>query len=131
MLVWNGTMDQTKQDGSPLLGRRLELRLEGLTAPRYQREHLRVDQEHSNVSRTWAALGSGAWPDAAGWQRLRAADRLEDPPDPACPGERLFVAAFLIGKLDAGVIRLALFDWEGSIDDSAATLSALIHPKGS
>jgi len=77
VLIWNGTMDQTKQDGSPLLGRRIELRLEGLKAPRYQREHFRVDREHSNISRTWAALGSPDWPDAAGWERLRAADRLE------------------------------------------------------
>ncbi len=76
VLVWNGTMDQTKQDGTPLLGRQVRLGIEGLATSRYTHEHLRVDRDHSNVSRAWAALGSPDWPDEAGWAHLRAADRL-------------------------------------------------------
>ncbi len=78
ILIWNGTLDQSKQDGDPRLARGIELRVAGLPAGRYRREHLRVDQEHSNVSRHWAALGSPEWPDEAGWERLRAMDHLEE-----------------------------------------------------
>ena len=42
-----------------------------------------LDLEHSNVSRTWQDIGAPDWPDARGWERLRAADRLEDLVPPA------------------------------------------------
>jgi xylan 1,4-beta-xylosidase len=78
VLVWNGTLDQTKQDGDPLLGRKIALKIAGITPRRFRREHLRVDLEHSNLSRRWVALGSPDWPDPAGWERLREGDSLEE-----------------------------------------------------
>ena len=75
ILIWNGTLDQTKQDGDPRLTRRIRLRVDGLPAARYRREHLRVDREHSNIGQTGACLGSPGWPDAARRVRLAAGDR--------------------------------------------------------
>lgn len=92
VLVWNGTLDQTKLDGSPILGRRLELRIADLPAFRYRIEHRRLDQEHSNVERHWRELGSPDWPDPDGWARLRGQDQLEDlhpPRERAARGGRL------------------------------------------
>lgn len=76
-LVWNGTLDQSKQDGAPLLDRNVRLRVSGLRAARYRLEHRRLDLEHSNIVRHWTAARSPDWPDAAGWARLRKADTLE------------------------------------------------------
>lgn len=77
VLAWNGTLDQTKQDGEPLLGRRTRLLVDGLAPGNYQVSHRRLDIEHSNIATHWRRLGSPDWPDQAGWERLRAADRLE------------------------------------------------------
>jgi len=78
VLVWNGTLDQTKQDGAALLGRRIRLRVAGVAAERYRQEHLRVDVDHSNITTEWHRLGAPDWPDPEGWARLRAADHLAD-----------------------------------------------------
>lgn len=80
--VWNGTLDRTKSAGDAALDRTVSLRLGGLGAGRYTLRHQRVDADHSNIVRTWGQLGKPDWPDAAGWQRLREADRLEllEPP---------------------------------------------------
>ncbi len=78
VLVWNGTLDQTKQDGSALLGRRIRLEVVEAAGQRYQQEHLRVDLDHSNIATEWRRMGSPDWPDADGWARLRAADRLAE-----------------------------------------------------
>jgi xylan 1,4-beta-xylosidase len=77
VLVWNGTLDQTKQDGAPLLDRPIRLRLLDLKAPHYRIDHWRLDAQHSNIVKTWRELGSPDWPDDAGWDRLRSRDRLE------------------------------------------------------
>ncbi len=76
-LVWNGTLDQSKQDGAPLLDRQVRIRFSDLAAARYQVDHRRLDREHSNIARHWPAAGSPDWPDPAGWTRLREADRLD------------------------------------------------------
>jgi xylan 1,4-beta-xylosidase len=52
--------------------------LDRLPARRYRVRHHRVDLDHSNIVRTWADLGGPDWPDEQGWERLRAADRLEE-----------------------------------------------------
>jgi len=78
ILVWNGTLDQSKVAGDPALDRLVELSIEGLPAGgRHTLHHWRVDETHSNIVRRWQELGDGDWPDTAGWEALHAADRLE------------------------------------------------------
>jgi xylan 1,4-beta-xylosidase len=73
--LWNGTIDQTKAGGDALLDRHVGLRIEGLAVGSAMRvRHGRVDASHSNIV---AVADDRAWPDDEGWQRLRAADRLE------------------------------------------------------
>ena len=87
--IWNGTLDQTKTGGDAALSRHVTLEVTGLAAGEYRVEHHRVDDEHSNIVRTWEALGGGAWPTPETWARLRAADELE----PLLTDERLRVGA--------------------------------------
>ncbi|HEX2755555.1 MAG TPA: glycosyl hydrolase [Candidatus Limnocylindrales bacterium] len=75
--VWSGTLDQTRADGEVALDRSISLTIRGLGAATYQLRHHRVDTLHSNIVRTWEDVGRPDWPDADGWARLRAADRLE------------------------------------------------------
>jgi xylan 1,4-beta-xylosidase len=77
VLVWNGTLDQTKADGEALLDRRVSLRVAGMRPGRYRLEHFRVDAEHSNVAAGWALVGRPDWPDARQWATLREKDRLD------------------------------------------------------
>jgi xylan 1,4-beta-xylosidase len=83
VLVWNGTLDQTKADGDRLLGRHVRLRVRGVPPGRYQQAHLRVDALHSNVVANWEAIGRPEWPDAPGWAALHDRDRLESLTPPA------------------------------------------------
>jgi xylan 1,4-beta-xylosidase len=78
VVIWNGTLDQTKTDGDPRLARDIRLELSGLPGGRVTVDHFRVDATHSNVSATWADLGGGDWPDETGWEALRRADRLAE-----------------------------------------------------
>ena len=73
--LWNGTIDQSKADGDELLDRAIALTVAGLGAGTVRVRHRRVDADHSNIGAHW---DGGDWPDATGWDRLRAADRLED-----------------------------------------------------
>jgi xylan 1,4-beta-xylosidase len=75
--VWNGTLDQSKGAGVRALGRSVTLTVKGLRPGTYEIRHHRVDARHSSIVRTWKRLGRPGWPDEAGWERLRAADRLE------------------------------------------------------
>jgi xylan 1,4-beta-xylosidase len=78
VLVWNGTLDQTRSGGDPVLSREVTVRLRGL-GERYELRHYRVDSSHSNISDTWARIGGGAdWPSESEWAQLQAADRLEE-----------------------------------------------------
>jgi xylan 1,4-beta-xylosidase len=78
VLLWNGTLDHAKAGGSPLLDRRVALSVDG----RYAVRHWRVDETHSNIAAVWRSIADGRdWPDEAGWQALRAADRLDELPD--------------------------------------------------
>lgn len=81
MLVWNGTLDQSRAGGDPALSREVTVRLSGLEdRVGYELRHYRVDASHSNISDAWARIGGGAdWPsDDAQWAELRAADRLDE-----------------------------------------------------
>jgi xylan 1,4-beta-xylosidase len=73
--IWNGTLDQAKADGDPLLDRTVQLAVDGLPAGRVRIRHRRVDASHSNIAAHW---DGGDWPDDAGWDRLHARDTLDD-----------------------------------------------------
>ncbi|MEV5407508.1 glycosyl hydrolase [Thermopolyspora sp. NPDC052614] len=81
--VWNGTLDQSKASGEPLLDRHVTVRLTGLADGPHLLRHLRVDQDHSNIAAVWGLLGGGAeWPTDEQWEHLRAADRLDEAEPP-------------------------------------------------
>jgi xylan 1,4-beta-xylosidase len=73
--IWNGTIDQSKADGEELLDRSVRLTVDGLAEGDLRVHHRRIDATHSNVAAQW---DGGDWPDDAGWDRLREADRLDD-----------------------------------------------------
>jgi xylan 1,4-beta-xylosidase len=77
VLLWNGTLDQTKADGDALLDRAVRVAVRGLRPGRYRQEHHRVDAIHSNINAGWASIGRPDWPDAAGWATLHQKDELE------------------------------------------------------
>jgi len=75
--LWNGTIDQSRSTGDAELDRSITLKIQGLRFDGYELRHHRLDADHSNIVRTWERLGRPDWPDAAGWDTLEAADRLE------------------------------------------------------
>ena len=76
VVAWNGTLDQSKRDGTAILDRRLVLRLEGLEASTYDVRVARVDNEHSNLVARWS--GPGPWPEDDEWASLAGEDRLDE-----------------------------------------------------
>ncbi len=76
VLVWNGTLDQSKIDGAPALDRTVTVSVSGLTSGTYTVASARVDETHANIARVWSDLGGGDWPDESQWSALRAADDL-------------------------------------------------------
>jgi xylan 1,4-beta-xylosidase len=76
VLVWNGTLDQSKIDGSAGLGRDVTVAVSGLTPGTYTVESARVDDEHANIGRVWREIGGGDWPDAEQWAALHSSDGL-------------------------------------------------------
>lgn len=79
ILVWNGTVDVTKAAGDVLLERTASLEIDGLGGASYRLRHRRVDDQHSNLVRTWRELGGDAdWPDDEQWEALRIANVLEE-----------------------------------------------------
>lgn len=74
--LWNGTLDQTKVDGSAALARTVSLSLDGLPPGEWVVREYRVDADHSNIAAVWAGLGGGDWPSDEQWAVLREADRL-------------------------------------------------------
>ena len=76
--LWNGTLDQSKVDGSPALHRTVRLVLDGLEPGPWTVRLHRVDADHSNIAAVWSRLGGGAdWPDDEQWAVLRDQDRLD------------------------------------------------------
>jgi xylan 1,4-beta-xylosidase len=74
ILAWNGTLDQSRLKGDPLLDRRLAVRIEQLADQAYQCSLARIDSIHSNIAAHWNAEDS--WPMPEQWDRLRAVDKL-------------------------------------------------------
>lgn len=79
VLVWNGTLDQSKAAGDSALDRSVRLRVDGLAQSSYRLRHLRVDSSHSNIAAVWKAMSGGAdWPAGAQWHELGEADVLDE-----------------------------------------------------
>jgi xylan 1,4-beta-xylosidase len=76
VLVWNGTLDQSKIDGAVDLGRNVTVTVSGLAPGTYAVESARVDEEHANIGRVWRELGGGDWPTEDQWATLRSSDEL-------------------------------------------------------
>jgi xylan 1,4-beta-xylosidase len=81
VLVWNGTLDQTRIDGDAALDRTAAVEVGGLPpGSAYEVSVRRVDAAHGNIKAVWDGLGGGDWPDAGQWAALRAADHLPAEP---------------------------------------------------
>jgi len=79
VLVWNGTLHQTKAGGDDALARHLVLRVAGLDETvSHLLRHFRVDATHSNITSVWESIGGGAdWPNDDQWDALQRADQLD------------------------------------------------------
>ncbi|MEV0651280.1 xylan 1,4-beta-xylosidase [Phytomonospora sp. NPDC050363] len=77
VLIWNGTLDQSKVGGHAPLDRTVRVELTGLDAGAYWVEHSRVDAGHSNIAAVWEAAGGGDWPEETQWEQLRKANVLD------------------------------------------------------
>jgi xylan 1,4-beta-xylosidase len=79
VLVWNGTLDQSRAGGDPLLNRSVTVTVADLAAGEYTVRHHRIDESHTNIRAVWRDLGGEAdWPDAGQWNRLHSADTLAE-----------------------------------------------------
>lgn len=111
LLVWNGTLDQSKVSGHPLLDRRLAVRIEGLSQPPSRARLARIDALHTNLARAFSDIGPfdalPDWPDEKGWERLNAADRLDEQDVATTWASGAFLLALDLPM--PGVARLRLF----------------------
>ncbi|GAA2407104.1 GH39 family glycosyl hydrolase [Nonomuraea africana] len=78
VLVWNGTLNQAQADGAPELTRAVRLRVDGLSGSGYLLTHHRIDETHSNIKAVWESMGGGDWPVGEQWERLAAADAIDE-----------------------------------------------------
>jgi xylan 1,4-beta-xylosidase len=76
ILAWNGTLDQSKVQGSPLLNRHLNITIEQLEDRTYHCSLARVDANHSNIATHWQS--DHDWPTPKQWALLHAADKLDE-----------------------------------------------------
>ncbi len=76
LLLWNGTLEQTRAAGDALLDRELRIVVSGLRPGTYGVSLARVDEEHSNLAR--GRQGESDWPTAEEWEQLRSADQLDE-----------------------------------------------------
>ncbi|MFI7229927.1 hypothetical protein ACIBO5_42485 [Nonomuraea angiospora] len=83
VLVWNGTLNHAQADGAPELTRTVSLTVDGLGDGEHTITHHRIDRDHSNVQAAWQAMGGGDWPADEQWDKLRAANTLDELAPPA------------------------------------------------
>jgi xylan 1,4-beta-xylosidase len=81
VLLWNGTLEQAKLIGDPLLDRVVQVRVDG----RYEASVARIDFQHSNIARHWT--GERDWPTPDEWKELRSLDVLAEEPLGVVDGE--------------------------------------------
>jgi xylan 1,4-beta-xylosidase len=78
ILMENATQQHARMAGDAALARHVTMTVTGLAAgKRYQVEHDRIDNTHSNVYGAWQSMGSPAWPDAAQMAVLHQRDALQ------------------------------------------------------
>jgi xylan 1,4-beta-xylosidase len=110
VLVWNGTLDQGKVFGDPLLSRDVSLRVSVPAGASYTVRHYRIDAGHSNIVPIWEDLRSGAaWPSASQWSVLREANRLEElvPPSRVVAADGVVELAFSLPMPGVSYVELA------------------------
>ena len=79
LVVWNGTVDVSKADGSKLLDRDVTLDITGVGEGRYRLRHRRLDHAHSDLNSAWGRIAGGRdWPEGDEWEQLAAASELAD-----------------------------------------------------
>ncbi|WP_416903401.1 GH39 family glycosyl hydrolase [Micromonospora echinospora] len=112
VLVWNGTLDQSKAGGAPALERDVRVDVAGLADRPYRLTHWRVDATHSNIEEVWARHGGGDWPDDAQWSQLRAADTLDryEPDTEAHPADGVLGWAFPLPMPGFSLLELVPLD---------------------
>ncbi len=76
VLVWNGTLDQSKIDGSDLLKRQINVRIEQLEDRGYQVVLARIDSLHSNIATCWKSENN--WPTPEQWEWLHTVNTLDE-----------------------------------------------------
>lgn len=109
VLVWNGTLDQSKAAGHAPLDRRIRLEITGLAEREYQLRHWRIDDSHSNVRAVWEGLGGGEWPDEEQWRVLRSRNTLEayEPARPLAVTDGTVVVEFALPMPAISYLELA------------------------
>ncbi|WP_327580538.1 hypothetical protein OHA25_31265 [Nonomuraea sp. NBC_00507] len=82
VLLWNGTLNHSQATGAPELARTITLTVDGLDGRPRTLTHHRIDHDHSTIEAVWHAMGGGDWPADEQWDKLRAANTLDelDPP---------------------------------------------------
>lgn len=79
VLVWNGTLDQSRAGGDPLLDRSVTVTVANLPAGAYTVRHHRIDESNTNIRAVWRNLGGDRpWPEGKEWDELHAADVLAE-----------------------------------------------------
>jgi xylan 1,4-beta-xylosidase len=76
ILAWNGTLDQSKIQGSLLLNRHLDITIEQLEDRTYHCSLARVDANHSNIAAHWQS--DQDWPTPEQWKQLHTIDKLDE-----------------------------------------------------
>ncbi|TMR96141.1 GH39 family glycosyl hydrolase [Nonomuraea basaltis] len=90
VLLWNGTLNQAQAAGAPELTRTITLTIDGLDGRPRTLTHHRIDHAHSNVEAAWQSMGGGDWPAGEQWDKLRAANTLDElEPATAVTGDTL------------------------------------------
>ncbi|MEU8246767.1 hypothetical protein [Nonomuraea sp. NPDC048916] len=82
VLVWNGTLDQSRAAGAPELARSVTLAIGGLDGD-HTLTHHRLDHDHSDIEAVWRSMGGGDWPAGRQWDELHAANTLDELTPPA------------------------------------------------
>jgi xylan 1,4-beta-xylosidase len=86
VLVWNGTLDQSKISGDSRLDRSVGVCVDASPGASYTVRHYRIDAEHSNVVAAWERMRDGAsWPSGKQWRVLREMNALDE----LCPPARV------------------------------------------